>query len=248
MAGNRWNILFDLDDTLIHCNKYFDLVINQFAEWMEMWFAPHRLAKEEIKRKQLELDLAGIHVTGFAADRFPESFAETYDYYSSLFGRSPNVEERERLLQLGYSVYDSEFEPYPDVFSTLASLRNAGHQLSLYTGGDETIQRRKAEKVNLAPFFEERIFVATHKNSDALDYILRHMRLDREATWMIGNSLRTDIVPAIECGIGAVYIPPLSEWAFDRVELPLKRSDRLIRLTSLRQVPRALARQRSTNG
>ncbi len=235
------NLLFDLDDTLIHCNKYFDLVIDQFADLLETWFAGYRLTKDEIKKKQLELDLAGIHVHGFAAERFPESFAETYDHYSAMFERSSDPEERQRVLELGYTVYDSEFELYPNVVDTLSRLRSEGHLISLYTGGVEKIQRAKVAKVNLGPFFDDRIFVAQHKNASALEGILTRMGFDRSRTWMIGNSLRTDIAPAVTCGIGAVYIPPLSNWAFDLVDIPLEASERLLRLESISQVPAALA-------
>jgi putative hydrolase of the HAD superfamily len=236
----KYNLLFDLDDTLIHCNKYFDLVIDQFADLMETWFSSDRLSKAEIKKMQLEIDLAGIHVSGFMKERFPESFAETYDYYAALYGRDTDPEERDRLIDLGYTVYDSEFELYPNVVDTLKKLQEAGHQLSLYTGGDQMIQRSKVEKVNLSPFFEDRIFVAQHKNSEALEGILRTQSFDRSITWMIGNSLRTDIVPAIECGIGAIYIPPLSNWAFDLVDIPVGNTERLLRLTSIQEVPAAI--------
>jgi len=242
--SETYNLLFDLDDTLIHCNKYFDAVIEQFADLMETWFAGYRLAKEDIKRKQLELDLAGIDVHGFTAERFPESFAETYDHYSAVCGRETDPDERRRLLELGYTVFDSEFELYPDVVETLGRLQAEGHSLSLYTGGVPDIQRRKVEKVNLSPFFGERIFVAQHKNRDALERVLLETGFDRSRTWMIGNSLRTDINPAIECGIGAVYIPPLSNWAFDLVDIPVASSARLLRLDSIREVPGALEASR----
>jgi len=237
----KFTLLFDLDDTLIHCNKYFDLVIDQFADLMETWFASHRLSKAEIKAKQLELDLAGIHIEGFTAERFPESFAETYDHYSSLLGRASDPEERQRVLDLGYTVYDSEFELYPNVVDTLFRLQAEGHLLSLYTGGVEAIQRGKVEKVNLGPFFEDRVHVAQHKNAEALERILQTNGFDRSRTWMIGNSLRTDIFPALECGIGAMYIPPLSNWAFDNLEPPAEDVERLLRLESIQQVPAVLA-------
>lgn len=236
------NLLFDLDDTLIHCNKYFDLVIDQFSEMMLDWFSSFPLTKEHVKKKQQELDLAGIHISGFTASRFPESFAETYDYFSALYGRERDPRERKRVLELGYTVYDSEFELYPDVVETLSRLRDEGHLLSLYTGGERAIQTKKVEKVNLAPFFEDRIFVAQHKNAEALERILRTMDFDRSVTWMIGNSLRTDIAPAMECGIGAVYIPPLSNWAFDLADVQLGTSERLLRVSSLQEVPAAIAR------
>jgi len=239
--ADSYHLLFDLDDTLIHCNKYFDLVIDQFAELMADWFRSYGIAKEAFKEKQQELDLAGIQKSGFAAERFPESFAETYDHFSALYGRESDPGERERLLDLGYTVYDSEFELYPDVVETLTRLKQEGHVLSLYTGGDQTIQTKKVEKVNLSPFFEDRIFVAKHKNSEALEQILSALGADRSLTWMIGNSLRTDIVPAIACNIGAVYIPPLSSWAFDLVDVPVEKWERLLRVSSIDEVPAAIS-------
>ncbi|WP_274364653.1 HAD family hydrolase [Paenibacillus thermotolerans] len=238
---DTWNVLFDLDDTLIHCNKYFDIVIDKFADHMEQWFSEFGLTRETIKKKQTEIDLAGIDLHGFKVERFPESFAETYDYYCKEFARPSDLKERLLALEIGYSVYESEFELYPDVVETLTKLQEAGHTLSLYTGGDERVQRKKVEKVNLSPFFEDRIFVATHKNSEALANVLRRTNADKAVTWMVGNSLRTDIVPAIENGIGAVYIPPLSNWAYDLVEIDVKEDDRLFRADSITRVPSIIA-------
>lgn len=234
------HLLFDLDDTLIHCNKYFDMVIDEFAEMMADWFAPYRLTKDQIKKKQQEYDLAGIQISGFSADRFPESFVECYEYFSNLHGRFADPTEKDQLRRLGYSVYESDFELYPDVLETLNTLQEEGHVLYLYTGGVREIQTRKVEKVQLTPFFEDRIFVARHKNSKALERILTTMRMDRNAAWMIGNSLRTDIAPALACGIGAIYIPPLSNWAFDMIDLPDYLDGRMIQVESIREVPEAL--------
>ena len=246
LAGRKtFSILFDLDDTLIHCNKYFDEVIERFASYMMEWFGEYGLTKQEVKEKQLELDLAGIAKEGFTAERFPESFAETYDYFCRKTGRPCPPAERAIALELGYSVYDSDFELYPGVVDTLFRLQAEGHTLSLFTGGVARIQKSKVEKVNLGPFFEDRIHVARHKNAEALDAILTENGFDRSMTWMVGNSLRTDIAPALECGIGAIYIPPLSNWAYDMTDLPkLEPSERFLALDSIGDVPDALAKFR----
>jgi putative hydrolase of the HAD superfamily len=96
------------------------------------------------------------------------------------------------------------------------------------------------EKVNLAPFFHDRIFVAQHKNSEALEAILRAHDIHRESSWMIGNSYRTDIIPALECDIGAIYIPPMSTWAFDQIEIPSLENERFLHATSIRNMPQVL--------
>lgn len=233
------NLLFDLDDTLIHCNIYFDQVIEHFVDLMEQWFADS-IPRENIKAKQLEYDLVGIQSKGFKAARFPESFLETYHYYCQLTNRLSHDEELTLLWRLGYSVYDSDFQLYPDVLQTLTQLQDEGHTLHLFTGGDPIIQRKKVQKVNLAPFFHDRIFVAQHKDTHALEKILRERDVQRDSCWMIGNSYRTDIIPALQCKIGAIYIPPLSNWAFDEVPIPSLENNRFLHANSIRNMPQVL--------
>ena len=75
----KQNILFNLDDTLAYCNRYFNKVIDEFADHITSWFAS--VTREQIKQKQLYFDLEGIKKFGLKSDRFPESFAETYHYF-----------------------------------------------------------------------------------------------------------------------------------------------------------------------
>jgi putative hydrolase of the HAD superfamily len=234
------HLIFDLDDTLIHCNVYFDRVIDRFVDYLEHWFANVSLSRAEIKCKQQEFDIAGIHIQGFTVERFPLSLVETYEYYCDAYGRLSQHEEHQMLLQLGYTVYDSEFELYPNVVRTLTRLTKKGHILSLYTGGDQTIQMNKVNKVNLTPFFEDRIFVKRHKNYQAMNSILNEQCYNRDHTWMIGNSQKTDILPAIECNIGAIYVPPISSWVFDQLDVPDIKGPRVLHAPSINKIPQVL--------
>lgn len=121
-------------------------------------------------------------------------------------------------MKLGLSVYEHPVEPYPGMVETLNLLRSQGHELLLYTGGETAIQQRKIEQMKLAEFFEDRIYIRQHKNAEALEEILRSRFFDRTSTWMIGNSLRTDVMPALSAGINAVYIKIPNEWLYNIVE------------------------------
>jgi putative hydrolase of the HAD superfamily len=222
MNNHPQTLLFDLDDTLIHCNKYFDIVLEQFSDLMMTMFASFRLGKKEICDKQLEIDTAGVQLHGFTPDHFPYSLVETYRYFSDLLGRSKDKAEEQELLQLGTSVYDYEIEPYPYMTETLEELKSDGHRLYLYTGGVASIQQRKVEAMRLKRFFEDRIFIRQHKTTAALENILKENRFVRAETWMIGNSIRTDILPAIQTGIHAVFIPAVNEWAYNIIEIDAK--------------------------
>lgn len=233
----KQTILFDLDDTLIHCNKFFDLVIEQFADQMETMFHGYQLSGEEIKKKQSEIDLERVMVSGFEPDHFPHSFVDTYDYYTDLTGRIRDQDEVEFLLDLGASVYGHGIEPYPSMEETLRQLQADGHELHLYTGGDPSIQLRKVTEAGLEEYFDDRIHVTRHKNSEYLDGIIRAYRFDRKSTWMIGNSLRTDIIPALNCGIHAIYMPAQLEWAYNQVEVDVEPSGAFLTLDHLKQIP-----------
>ncbi|WP_438446195.1 HAD family hydrolase [Gorillibacterium sp. sgz5001074] len=234
-------ILFDLDDTLIHCNKYFDAVLDQFADLLSVWFGAHRLGLEDIKKKQLEIDIAGVNIHGFTTDHFPVSLVKTYEYFSNLYGRERSQAEEEELLALGKSVYDLEVEPYPSMVETLDRLQADGHRLYLYTGGVTAHQHKKIKSVQLEKYFGDRIFVRQHKTAEALEEIVREMSFDRSSTWMIGNSIRTDVVPALKAGLNCIHIPAIQEWEYNNVEITEEPKGVFLRLQALSEVPDAIS-------
>lgn len=233
-------ILFDLDDTLIHCNKYFEIVLEQFTDLLTTWFASYRLSKEEVRKKQLEIDIAGVNRHGFTADHFPESLVETYRHFSNMNGRKTSARETDELLALGRSVYDMEIEPYPYMVETLDKLRAAGHRLFLYTGGIVSVQQKKIKAVRLESYFGDRVFIRQHKTAEALEEIVREQSFDRAETWMIGNSIRTDVVPALKAGLNCIYIPALLEWEYNIVDVTAEPKGAFLKLKELKQVPAAV--------
>jgi putative hydrolase of the HAD superfamily len=233
-------ILFDLDDTLIHCNKYFDNVIDQFAQIMASWFNDFDLKAEDIKQKQLEIDLIGVNLHGFLANRFPESFVETYRWFSSHYKRLMLQKEEDLLLQLGHTVYEFIVEPYPHMTETLDILASSGHQLYLYTGGDASIQMKKVQDTGLAAYFQDRIFITVHKDNQFMESLLHTHSFDRSHTWMVGNSIRTDVLPALHAGIHSIYIPAPLEWQYNVVDIDIAPKGAFYQLPSLQEVPDAI--------
>lgn len=231
----KQNILFNLDDTLSYCNRYFNLVIDEFADQMKVWF--NSVSEEDIKQKQLQLDMAAISEHGLKSERFPESFVGTYQYYCDLTGREKKKEEIHYLKELGFKVFEIPVEPIPHMNETLQRLKEDGHELYLHTGGDEANQRRKITQLELTTFFEHRIFISEHKDTTALSDILKTIKADPAVTWMVGNSLRTDIVPALELDIHAIYIPAEMEWQYNIVDINVDHSSAFLTVDSLQQVP-----------
>ncbi|MED4531618.1 HAD family hydrolase [Metabacillus fastidiosus] len=231
----KQNILFNLDDTLSYCNRYFNLVIDEFADQMTIWF--DSITKEEIKQKQLQIDVEAISQHGLKSERFPESFVGTYKYFCDLTGKEKKKDEIQYLRKLGLKVFEIPVEPIPYMNETLQLLKEEGHELYLHTGGDEANQRRKIAQLELATYFENRVFISEHKDTTALSDILKTINADPEVTWMIGNSLRTDIVPALEMDIHAIYIPAETEWQYNVVEVNVEHSSAFLTVNSLQEVP-----------
>lgn len=231
----KQNILFNLDDTLSYCNRYFNLVIDEFTNQMMAWF--ELITEEDIKQKQLQLDVAAINEHGLKSERFPESFVGTYKYYCDLTRREKKKDEIQYLRELGFKVFEIPVEPIPYMNETLQRLKEDGHELYLHTGGDEANQNRKITQLELTTYFEHRIFISEHKDTTALSDILKTIKADPNVTWMVGNSLRTDIVPALETGIHAIYIPAESEWKYNMVEVNVEHSRLFITVDSLQEVP-----------
>lgn len=234
-------VIFDLDDTLVQCNIYFDQVLDQFTELLLTWFGETRVTEADIRNKQTEIDVAGVEQLGFVSTHFPYSMIETYRYFCDQLQRETNIGEEDHLMKLGMSVYDREVEPYPGMVETLNLLRSQGHELNLYTGGETAIQQRKIEQMRLADYFEDRIYIRRHKNVEALEEILRARSFDRKRTWMIGNSLRTDIAPALSAGINTIYIKHPNEWSFNLIDLKKAPDTSMYTVASLGEVPGIIA-------
>jgi putative hydrolase of the HAD superfamily len=232
--------MFDLDDTLVYCNKYFHFILDRFADEMMDWFGTAGITRADIAAKQTEIDIAGVQILGFKSEHFPQSFIDTYRHFQQLTGRAPSPLDEEKLWKLGNSVYELQVEPYPMMEETLESLAGNGHELHLYTGGDVLIQYKKIESMRLERYFGDRIYVRQHKNTEALEQILSAGAFDRANTWMIGNSVRTDVLPAVRCGINAVYLKQEAEWTYNVLPIDAEPSAALLTLTALPQVPPAI--------
>ncbi|WP_458122200.1 HAD family hydrolase [Paenibacillus sp. Z6-24] len=231
------HLIFDMDDTLIYCNKYFNLILDEFISLLSGWFADEGLQMHDIRQKQIEIDVAGVHQVGFASEHFPRSLVETYHHFSHLYNRPTSELEERQLRLLGSSVYEKEVEAYPGMVETLEMLQQAGHTLYLYTGGEDAIQQRKIDQMKLTSYFDSRIFIRQHKNVKALEEIITSHLLPRQDTWMIGNSLRSDVQPALQASLNTIYIKHELEWAYDIIQLQAETEQSFHTVSKLTEVP-----------
>ncbi|WP_026575441.1 HAD family hydrolase [Bacillus sp. UNC438CL73TsuS30] len=228
-------LIMDLDDTLIHCHKYFQAARNSFSNLLKGWFDVP--THEEIIQKQLEIDLKCVEMQGLHSSVFPESLVRTYWYFCRKYKRKIRNKDEDRVRKIGQNVFQQKAQPFPYMYEVLDQLLKDGHQLFLFTGGDVTNQSRKITQLDLEPYFSSGIFIFEQKNTETLLKVLNKIKSDKRTTWMIGNSLKTDIMPAIELGINAIHIPAKFEWSYNIVDIDITPNGTFAELESLLQLP-----------
>jgi putative hydrolase of the HAD superfamily len=232
---NQQTLILDLDDTLIHCNKYFTQAKSKFVKKMKEWMITP--SEEEIMQKQLEIDLKSVEIHGLLSEKFPESLVATYFYFCQKYSKGIKAAEIEHVRTIGRDVFEKEVEPFPYMYDVLNKLQEDGHHLYLFTGGDVKNQTRKISQLGLEHYFEDRVYISQHKNSKALQKVINKISANKNSIWMIGNSLKTDIKPAIELGINAIHIPSEIEWSYNIVDIDMEQKSTFAELTSLLDLP-----------
>jgi putative hydrolase of the HAD superfamily len=212
-AGGRRTgqvLVFDADDTLWENNVLFERVIDDFLEWL----AHPTLDKTELRAILDDIERANTVVHGYGSRVFLRSLAECLEH---LRQRPATKSERHEIEELAVALAERRVELIPGVSDTLSALADR-HDLLLLTKGDEDEQRRKLDASGLAHHFRATHVVA-EKNIETYRWLIREHRLDPPTAWMIGNSPKSDILPARAAGMNAVFIPNDYTWALEHDEL-----------------------------
>jgi putative hydrolase of the HAD superfamily len=214
----RYHLLIDADDTLWENNIYFEQAIHGFIEFLNH----SSLTPAEVRAVIDEFE----RLLGYGSANFTNSLLETY---RRLAENDLRDEDILRVRQFGEQIRSHPLQFLDDVEETLAYLF-ARHDLILLTKGDREEQLLKVEQSGVEQFFRE-VVVVHEKNVATYQQILGRLRLDPQNTWMIGNSPRSDINPALAAGLKAVYIPHPHTWHFEHEEVSPSADGRLLTLS-----------------
>ena len=206
----RETLLIDADDTLWENNVFFEQTIDAYVELLE----PLGFSPEYIRRILNETEKRMIRQHGYGVRSFRRSLEETY---LKLAG---NMARKETLHEIGTCAEQLERVPpriLEGVPETLAYLAER-HRLILCTKGEPAEQAAKVERSGLQPLFEMIEIVQEKDVTTYLRIVQRH-RVVKSHGWMVGNSPRSDINPALAAGLNAVFIPHSRTWQFEHAEL-----------------------------
>lgn len=221
-------LLIDADDTLWENNIYFERAIASFISFLD-----HQVHTPEQVREHLNAcERATIAAHGYGIQSFRRSLIDCFEQLSE----SPITPERHALiLSFTDAIATNEIELLPDVDKTLHELSQR-HRLIMVTKGNPVEQTDKLERSGLRAFFNDVEVLAEKNDSAYRDVIARHL-CDPVATWMIGNSPKSDINPALAAGINAVFIPHDFTWVLEHevVDAPTG-SEQLMELGSFTEL------------
>jgi putative hydrolase of the HAD superfamily len=219
---NNQTLLVDADDTLWENNIYFERAIASFISYLD-----HRVHTADEVREHLNLcERATIATHGYGLQSFRRSLINCFEQLSD----APITPERHaRIVSFTEAIAANEIELLPAVDTTLIELHRR-HRLILVTKGNTVEQTDKLERSGLREHFNA-VEVLAEKNPAAYRDVTRRHDCDPASTWMIGNSPKSDINPALAAGLNAVFIPHNFTWVLEHeVVEPPKADEQLLEL------------------
>jgi putative hydrolase of the HAD superfamily len=217
-------LLIDADDTLWENNVYFERAIAAFISYLNH----HQYTPAQVRQTLNAVERETILAHGYGLSSFTRSLVDCYERLSP----APVTEEnRERIRGFARAISEQEIELLPQVPETLACLA-ARHRLILMTKGRQAEQADKLARSGLAQYFSTVEIVPEKDPATYREVIARH-ELAPHTSWMIGNSPKSDINPALAAGLHAVFLFHKDTWVLEHDEVsPAPLGQHLIELDS----------------
>jgi len=209
-------IIFDLDDTLVKTSLLYNYARDNFSSLMQRAGFDGKASLIKLD----EIDISYIEEYGFLRERYPYSLGKTYEYFCKKNGKKINLILKKKVEDIGWHVFRQVPELVDGAYYVLETLREK-YLLILATLGDPRVQEEKIRATGLDKFFSD-VNVLKHKNVEEYQAIVKKHNLNKEETWIIGNSVRSDLNPGLKLGLNCILIPYLS-WKFED-EKPISKN------------------------
>ncbi len=203
-------LLVDADDTLWENNIYFEEAFAGFCEFL----GHSALTPPQIRAVLDEIEIANSKIHGYGSLNFGRNLQQCYQ---RLAERHVCDEDLERVMGFAERILEQPMQVIEGVEETLAVLSQR-HTLTLFTKGHPDEQRLKIDRSGLAAYFAHAAIVK-EKDKDAYQRLVAELGSAPERTWMIGNSPKSDINPALEAGLNAVFVPHDRTWGLELQEI-----------------------------
>lgn len=208
-------IAFDADDTLWHNEPYFDEAQAKFCEL----FAGYA-SNQEILRLILNHQVKNLPLYGFGIKAFVLSMIESA---LELTDKKIPADGIEKIINIGKELLQKPIEMLPEVESVLEKLKGK-YRLIVATKGDLKDQHRKLHDSGLGHYFHH-IEVLSDKTEQDYEKMLGRLDCKPENFIMIGNSLKSDILPVLNIGGYAIHIPYHTTWEYEKIDFEIKHEN-----------------------
>jgi len=200
-------LLIDADDTLWQNNIYFEESISDFMSFLNH----QQMTQQQVRSVINEVERETILEHGYGYHSFAHSLVKTFERLSA----EPVTEElHQTIWTFAHRITQYPIELIEGVPATLSYLCERKHRLILMTKGNFTEQSGKVERSGLKEYFAA-VEIVAEKDAPTYRSIVSKYDLASDATWMVGNSPKSDINPALAAGINAVFVPHDSTWILE---------------------------------
>ena len=206
----RQTLLVDADDTLWENNIFFEKTIDHFVAQLEHL----GYTLEYVRHILNETERRNIRQHGYGVRSFRRSLEETY---MKLAGNSARREILKEIERITLELENTPPHIMDGVPETLAYLSKR-HRLILLTKGEQAEQAAKVERSGLLSYFDA-IEIVLEKESSTYERMIEQFKIVKSHGWMVGNSPRSDINPALQAGLNAVFIPHAATWELEKSEV-----------------------------
>lgn len=207
----RRELWIDADDTLWENNVFFERAFADFAELL----AHSTMTAAEVRAFLDEIEHVNNRIHGYGSANFARNLMQCFE---GLAERPVTEADRARIRQFGEDLSNHPMELIEGVPETLAYLEER-HDLMLCTKGNPQEQQAKIDRSGLARHFQH-VRIVREKDVECYLGLLAERGSAAERCWMIGNSPKSDINPALAAGIGAVYVPHPRTWHLEWQDVP----------------------------
>lgn len=208
-------IAFDADDTLWHNEHYFQEAERQFCELLEDYLPQHT-----VQRELLQTEIKNISLYGYGIKAFMLSMVETA---IRITDHTIKPEVLEKMITIGKELLEKPVELMNGVEDVLKALKPK-YKLVLATKGDLLDQERKLKKSGLIGYFHH-IEIMSEKKEPDFEKLIKHLDIKPAELMMIGNSIKSDILPILNIGGHGIHIPYHVTWAHEKVEASIDHTN-----------------------
>ena len=206
-------LLIDADDTLWENNVFYRRCTTQFQDHMESLGCDRDTVLEVLNACERET----IPISGYGPASYVTALGKACRRLLRESDKTVPSKMIAKARSFGEPLLSAPIALIADVESTLIALRPSS-RLVLATKGDEVTQQAKIDRSRLGPLFDAQ-YIVPEKDVDTYRRIVVELELDLESTWMVGNSPKSDINPATEAGLGALFIPHDQTWTAEQQEM-----------------------------